>query len=199
MNVRLLRVFPSRDPVSSTRSPGALIVVAMFASLVVAAGCATMAGRPSAPLDVKRENPGVVLSTSERTAAGGIRIIGRLDPGIHPITRASIEYRLAGPSDAPPTSPDPSGRLALAGARSEQVRYEKGSKEVVYAIDPRAVRNLGDKVIWYRWIITYNRGGSAKADVTDVLRTSAEEAGLPRSVTTPGPDTSVALPTTGRR
>lgn len=189
----------TRNGGRSSRAGGLFLIVAACATAFVASGCATMAGRPTSPLTAKREVPGVVLCTSERTSGGGIRIIGQVDPGIYPITRAAIEYRIAGASEAPPTAPDATGRLALPGARSEQVKYQKGAKSVAYSIDADAVRNLRDKVIWYRWLVTYDRGGSPRIDATDVHRTSAEEAGLPRAVGAPGPDTSVALPVTRRR
>jgi hypothetical protein len=99
----------------------------------------------------------------------------------------------------PATADDSGKRLELAGARSQKVNYRKGAREVVYTIDADAARGLRGKVLWYRWIITYDKGGSARTDATEVHRTSLEEAGLPRAADAPGPDASVALPTTHRR
>ncbi len=159
-------------------------------------GCATsMSGGTSAgPLQVKRDEPGVILCASERTG-GGIRIVGKVNEGIYPITNVTLQYTLAGFSDAPPAVPGGSAGLQLTEPRSVKGSYRKGSKEVSYTIDGDAARVLRDKVIWYRWIVAYE-GGS---DATDIHRTSLEEAGLPRAVGTPGPDTSIALPSSARR
>lgn len=173
-----------------------LLVAVLVAGMV--SGCSTMAGRPTTALSIQRDEPGVVLCMSERTGGGGIRIIGKLETGVFAITRATIQYRTAGPSDAVPAAPAGS-RLELTGARSEKVAYRKGAGEVVFAIDADAARNLRGKVLWYRWIIEYDRNGSPFTDVSDIHRTSIEEAGVPRAASTPGPDTSVALPTTRRR
>ncbi|HXC52838.1 MAG TPA: hypothetical protein VN634_18275 [Candidatus Limnocylindrales bacterium] len=164
---------------------------------VIASGCSTMGtgGRPAAPLTIKHDEPTIIECMSERTDSGGLRLIGKLDPGIYPITRATLEYRTAGPSDAPPTVPAPSGGLALASPRSEKVAYRKGADEIVFNVEGDAARSLRGKVLWYRWILEY--GSSSNA--TDVYRTSLEEAGVPRSATTPGPDSSVALPSGRRR
>ena len=168
--------------------------------LGMASGCSTtLAGRPAPPLTIERDEPTIVLCASERTQGGGLRLIGKLDPGIHPVTRASIEYRTTGPADAPPTVAAPGGGLALAGARSEKVAYRKGSNEVTFDIGGDSARSLAGKVLWYRWVIEYGSGGSAYNTVTDVHRTSLEEAGAPRSASTPGPDASVALPSSRRR
>jgi hypothetical protein len=130
---------------------------------------------------------------SERTSNGGIRIVGKLNKGIYPITGATIEYRSAGPSDAVPATADRT-RLELAGSRSEKVAYRKGADEVAFTISPENVRNLDGKVLWYRWTIAYDRGGSQKIEETEIHRTGADEAGLPRAADNLGPDASVALP-----
>ena len=174
----------------------ALLLLAAATGLV--SGCATMSGKQTSPLTTRREIPGVVLCMSERTAGGGIRIVGRVDPGIYPITGATLEYRVAGPSEDAPTAPDQGGGLMLAGARTAKVQYEKGSHEVAYTIEPGGMRNLGDKVLWYRWLLGYERG-SQRVDATEVHRTSADEAGLPRAPGSPGPDASVATPATTSR
>lgn len=163
--------------------------------LLLLSGCATSmgAGSSAGPLSIKRDEPGVILCGSERTG-GGIRIVGKLNEGIYPITNVTLQYRLADRSDAPPAVPV-SGGLQLSEPRSAKGTYRKGSKEVSYSIDADAARSLRDKVLWYRWIVTYE-GGS---DATDIHRTSLDEAGLPRAPGTPGPDTSIALPVGRRR
>ncbi|HEY2774595.1 MAG TPA: hypothetical protein VGK20_11170 [Candidatus Binatia bacterium] len=174
-----------------------LAALALSTSVALLSGCTSMMGRPTSPLVVKREIPGVVLCMSERSDNGGLRIVGKVDPGIYPITKATIQYRLAGPSDPVPADAV-SGRLELAKPRSETVPYRKGSNQVSFSIDGEAVRALVGKVIWYRWTLEYSRGGSSGSDITEIHRTSLEEAGLPRAPYTPGPDASVA-PATHRR
>jgi hypothetical protein len=173
------------------------IPAAMLAGFL-ASGCTSLVGRPATPLTIKREDPGIVLCQSERVG-GGIRLIGVLDKGIYPITRVTLEYKTASPSETAPTVTSPGGKLALANARAEKVAYRKGADEVSFTISADAARSLANKVLWYRWIVEYDRNGSMYNDVTDVHRTSIDEAGLPRSPGTPGPDSSVALPTTRRR
>ena len=164
-------------------------------ALATLAGCSTMTGQPAEPLQAKRDEPGVILCASERVG-GGIRIVGKLNEGIYPITSVTLEYRLAGFSEAVPATPGTSpGGLILTQPRTAKGTYRKGSKEVSYTIDADTARGLRDKVIWYRWLIGY--GG--KVDATTIHRTSLDEAGLPRAIGTPGPDTSVAQPTTSRR
>jgi len=176
------------------------IVLAATVGAGLLSGCATMVGRPAPPLLAKREEPGVILCMSERVRGGGIRIVGKLNMGIYPITRAVLEYKIADVSDPVPATPDERGRaLVLTGARSTKVDYRKGSGDVSYTIDGDAARNLRGKVLWYRWLVTYQRGGSEGLEATEIHRTSVEEAGLPRDPGSPGPDSSVALPTTRRR
>lgn len=174
-----------------------LVAAAVVAAML--AGCSTLSGRPATPLVSKRDEPGVVLCMSEQTSGGGIRIVGRFEKGIYPVTRVTLEYRTATPSDAAPTTVGPGGRLMLANARAERITYRKGSDEVSFSIAGDAARSLRGKVLWYRWIVEYDRNGSMYNDVTDVHRTSLEEAGLPRAPGSPGPDSSIALPTTRRR
>ena len=171
-------------------------VTAVLLATAISSGCSTMgAGRPAPPLTIRHDEPTIVVCLSERTENGGLRLVGKLDPGIYPVTRAMLEYRTAGPSDAPPTVTAPGGGLTLAAARSEKVAYRKGADEVVFNIEGDAARSLRGKVLWYRWIVEYGSGSTA----TDIHRTSLEEAGVPRSATTPGPDTSIALPSARRR
>lgn len=165
-----------------------------LAITTLAAGCTTLIGKPTSPLLAKREEPGVALCLSERTSSGGVRIIGRLEKGIYPIQRVSIEYRTAGPSDAVPAATGEDGRLDLLDARSEKVAYRKGADDVTFDVSADAARSLGEKVIWYRWIVDYDRNGSLRSDRTDIYRTSVDEAGHPRSAVSPGPDTSVVAP-----
>ena len=155
-------------------------------------GCAAgMSGGGSAgPLQLKRDEPGVILCGSERTG-GGVRLVGKLHEGIYPITNVTLQYRLADFSDAPPAAPG-SGGLQLTTPRTAPGTYRKGSKEVSYSI---AAEHLRGKVIWYRWLVSYSGG----VDATDIHRTSLDEAGLPRAAGTPGPDTSIALPVSRRR
>lgn len=167
--------------------------VCSFAGFALS-GCSTLVGRPASPLLAKRDEPGVVLCLSERTAGGGIRLVGRLETGIYPIRRAAIEYRTADVSAAVPAAPGEDGPLELTAARTEKVAVRSGAKEVVFDIGPDAARGLGDKVLWYRWIVEYDRNGSLRTDRTDIHRTSREEAGLPRAAGNPGPDASVAAP-----
>lgn len=174
-------------------------LVATVAIASMLAGCTTLVGRPAEPLQVQRDEPGVVLCMSERVG-GGIRIVGKLNEGIYPITKVTLEYRLAGVSDAVPAIAGQStGGLQLTEPRTAKGTYRKGAKEVSYTIDADDARSLRDKVLWYRWYITYDRGGSERIDATSIHRTSMDEAGLPRSIGTPGPDASVAVPTTRRR
>lgn len=168
-----------------------LVLAAGLSLATLSAGCTQLVGRPAEPLLAKREEPGVVLCLSERTGGGGMRLVGRLEQGIYPIKRASIEYRSADVSDAVPAVPGERGELELAGARSEKVPYRSGASEVVFDIGPDAARGLRDKVLWYRWTIEYDRGGSLRADRTDIHRASLDEAGLPRAAGNPGPDASV--------
>ena len=164
-------------------------------AMMTLTGCAAGVGggRSAGSLEIRREQPGVVLCASERVG-GGIRIVGKLHEGIYPVTGVTLQYKLAGFSDAPPAAPGEGG-LQLTDARSAKGTYKKGSKEVSYTIDADAARSLRDKVIWYRWIIA-SEGGT---DATDIHRTSLDEAGLPRATGTPGPDTSIALPVSRRR
>lgn len=172
----------------------------LAATLVATAmltGCTTMVGLPAEPLSIEREEPGVILCQSER-AGGGIRLTGKLSAGIWPITRVTLEYRIADPSDPVPATGE-DGVLVMSNARSTRVDYRKGSESVSYTIDANAARALQGKVLWYRWIVTYDRKGSVRTDVTEIHRTSLDEAGLPRAPGNPGPDSSVALPVTRRR
>lgn len=173
-----------------------LLAAAAAASLL--GGCSTLVGKPAAPLLAKREEPGVMLCMSQRAGAG-LRLVGRLNQGIYPITRATVQYRIADVSDPVPASTAEGDGLQLVNARSTKVPYRKGADDVVFTIDGDAARALGDKVLWYRWIITYDRGGSERTDVTAIHRTSLPEAGLPRAAGRPGPDMSVVQPTTRRR
>ena len=167
-----------------------LIAAALAATL--AAGCSTMmVGRPAASLTLKHDDPRIVECLSERTENGGLRLIGKLEDGIYPVSRATLEYRTAGPSDAAPTAVASGGGMALANARSEKVAYRKGADAVVFDIEGDGARSLRGKVLWYRWVLEYDRGGSPYKNVTDVYRASLEEAGVPRSATTPGPDSSI--------
>jgi hypothetical protein len=170
-------------------------MAALCLAMLTASGCATSmsGGGPAGPLSVKRDEPGVILCASERTG-GGIRLVGKLNEGLYPITNVTLQYRLADFSDAPPALPG-SGGLQLTDARTAKGTYRKGSKEVSYSIDADAARAMRGKVLWYRWIVTYEGG----VDTTDIHRTSLDEAGLPRAATTPGPDTSIALPVSRRR
>lgn len=172
--------------------------VAAVAAATLLAGCSTLVGKPAAPLLAKREEPGVVLCMSQRAGAG-LRLVGRLNQGIYPITRATVQYRIADVSDPVPASTAEGDGLQLTNARSTKVNYRKGAEEVVYTVDGDAARALRGKVLWYRWIVTYDRGGSERTDVTAIHRTSLDEAGLPRAAGNPGPDMSVAEPTTRRR
>jgi len=174
---------------ASLRLSSALAVGLSLAAF--ANGCTQMAGRSAEPLLAKRDEPGVVLCLSERTGGGGMRLVGRLEQGIYPIKRASIEYKSAGVSDPVPAAPGERGELELTGARSEKVPYRGGASEVVFDIGPDAARGLRDKVLWYRWTIEYDRGGTLRADRTDIHRASLDEAGLPRAAGNPGPDASV--------
>jgi len=168
----------------------------LVTALSVLGGCA--ASKPPAALSSRKE-PAVVLCSSQRTDGGGLRIIGRLDPGIYPITRTAIEYTIAEASSAPPATPDETGkRYLLTGSRTESVSWRKGSNEVPYTISADAARRLSGKVVWYRWIVEYDRGSLASTE-TDVHRTSLEEAGLPRSASTPGPDGSIAMPASRKK
>lgn len=173
-----------------------LLAAAAAASLL--AGCSTLAGKPAAPLLAKREEPGVVLCMSQRAGAG-LRLVGRLNQGIYPITRATVQYRIADVSDAVPATSEGGRGLELLSPRSTKVPYRKGADEVVFTVDGDAARALRGKVLWYRWIIAYDRGGSERTDVTAIHRTSLDEAGLPRAAGNPGPDMSVAEPTKRRR
>ncbi len=176
----------------TSRLATALVLVT---ALSVLGGCA--ATKPAALSS--RKEPAVVLCTSERADGGGLRIIGRLDPGIYPITRTAIEYTIAEASDAPPVSPDESGkRYLLTGSRTESVAWRKGSTEVPYTISADAARRLAGKVIWYRWLVEYEGPGPGTTE-TDVHRTSVDEAGLPRSASTPGPDGSIAMPASRKK
>jgi hypothetical protein len=183
MNVRKSR---------SRRSLGRLLLIAA-ASAMLTAGCATLVGRPAKPLDLKRDQPGVDLCLSER-AGGGIRLLGRMNVGVYPVTRVTLQYKTAEPQDAVPAT-DVGGRLELSGPRSEKVDYRSGAKEVTYTIGADAARSLRGKVLWYRWIVESQGGVEASA----IHRTSLEEAGLPRAPYNPGPDASVAPGTTRRR
>lgn len=176
------------------------IVLAASIAAGLLSGCSTLAGRPTLPLLAKRDEPGVILCMSERIRGGGIRIVGKLNAGIYPITRAVIEYRSADVSDPVPAAPDERGRkLVLSSPRATKVNYRKGAGEVSFTIDAEDARSLRGKVLWYRWLVTYQRGGGEGTEVTEIHRTSLEEAGLPRDPGAPGPDSSVALPTTRRR
>lgn len=161
-----------------------------LAALVVAAltaGCSAMPGRPPGTALMKRDEPSVVLCTSERTADGGIRLIGRLETGKYPISGAEIEYRTAEASDPPPVTT--SGReFELSGATKRKGEFSKSEPVVTFTIAPDAARRLGDKVVWYRWTVLYGSGSARTA----VHRTSVAEAGLPRAANEPGPDSSVA-------
>jgi hypothetical protein len=174
-------------------------MAAVAVTMALLSGCTALAGRPASPLTIKHEEPTIVLCMSQRTSDGGLRLIGKLDPGIHPVMRATLEWRTAAPEDAPPTIAGAGGRLVLATPRSEKVTYRKGANEVAYEVGGDGARSLRGKVLWYRWILEYTSGGSAYNTVTDVHRTSLEEAGQPRSAGTPGPDSSVAPATTRRR
>jgi hypothetical protein len=177
----------------------AIVLAATFAAGLLS-GCSTLVGRPAPPLLAKRDEPGVILCMSERVSGGGIRLVGKLNTGIYPITRAVIEYRSADVSDAVPATPDERGKkLVLTSPRATKVNYRKGAGDVSFTLDGDDVRSLQGKVLWYRWLITYQRGGSEGVEVTDIHRTSLEEAGLPRDAYAPGPDSSVALPTARRR
>lgn len=167
----------------------------LAAALSVLGGCA--ATKP--PALSSRKEPAVVLCTSERTDGGGLRIVGRLDPGIYPITRTAIEYTIAEASEAPPVSPDESGkRYLLTGSRTEAVSWRKGSNDLPYTIPADSLRRLAGKVVWYRWLVEYEGPGTGSTE-TDVHRTSVEEAGLPRSASTPGPDGSIAMPASRKK
>ncbi len=175
--------------------PSRLVAGALLAAAL--SGCSTMTGKQAEPLSIQRDEPGVILCQSER-AAGGIRLVGRLNVGIYPITRVTLEYRIADASDPVPAVNE-NGRLTLSGPRTDRGQYRKGAEEVSYAIDANAARALQGKVLWYRWVISYDRGGSVRTDATAIHRTSLDEAGLPRAPGNPGPDSSVALPVSARR
>jgi hypothetical protein len=169
----------------------ALCLAGLTAGLSAGCTAGSMAGRPAGPLQVQREEPGVILCASERTS-GGVRLVGKLHEGAYPITNVQLQYRLAGFSDAPPTIAAGSTGLQLAEPRTTAATYRKGSKEVSYTVDAGHLRG---KVLWYRWLVSYSGG----VDATDIHRTSLDEAGLPRAAGTPGPDTSIALPVSRRR
>lgn len=174
-----------------------------FLALVLAAGmlsgCSGMIGRAAPPLLAKREIPGVVLCMSQRTSGGGMRLTGQIEEGNFPITRAAIEYRSANVSDPIPASvSEETKRLELTGTRTETVPYRAGAKDVSFNISPEAMRSLSGKVLWYRWIISYDRGGQ-RSDVSGIHRASYAEAGLPRDAGAPGPDSSVVLPSSHKR
>ena len=170
------------------------IRVRAFSAVVIAgalvSGCTSLVGRPATPLTTKRDEPGVVLCQSERIS-GGIRLVGKLEKGIYPINNIVLEYRTASLSEPAPTVVGQGGKLMLASPRSEKIAYRKGADEVSFSIGADAARSLAGKVLWYRWVVQY---GSGYADATDVHRTSLDEAGLPRSPGTPGPDSSIAPP-----
>jgi hypothetical protein len=174
-------------------------IVAVTLLTAMLAGCSTMTGQSAEPLLAKREEPGVVLCMSER-AGNGLRLVGRINQGIYPITGVSLQWRTTGFADSVPGIPgEAPGGMVLAEPRSTKVNYRKGANEVSYDIGADAARGLRDKVIWYRWLVTYDHGGTPRIDATAIHRTSIEEAGLPRATGTPGPDTSVALPVSARR
>jgi hypothetical protein len=172
-------------------------LVAALLSAAVASGCG--ATRQAAAPSV-RTDPAIVLCSSQRSPDGGIRLVAFVEPGIYPITRAAIEYRTGEPGDLPPTMPDATGKdIQLAGARSDAAPYDKGSREIPYRIGPAAVRDLGNKVIWYRWSLEYDRNGKPSAVHSPIHRSSALEAGLPRAPDVLGPDASIALPDVFKR
>ena len=103
-------------------------LLATVVATAMLAGCSTMVGQPTEPLQVKRDEPGVVLCMSER-AGGGIRLVGKLNEGIYPITKVTLEYRLAGVSDAVPAiAGESTGGLQLTEPRSAKGSYRKGAK-----------------------------------------------------------------------
>jgi len=173
------------------------ILAAGLLSAAVASGCAATRQAVAPPV---RTDPAIVLCSSQRSSDGGIRLVALVEPGIYPITRAAIEYRTADPGELPPTMPDASGKgVQLAGARSDAAPYDKGSREIPYRIGPAAVRDLGNKVIWYRWSLEYDRNGKPSVVHSPIHRSSALEAGLPRASDVLGPDASIALPDTLKR
>lgn len=172
-------------------------LVLALAAAAALSGCTTLVGVPAEPLSIQRDEPGVVLCQSAR-AGGGIRLVGKLNVGIYPITRVTLEYRVADASDSVPATTE-GGRLVLSNPRTDRGQYRKGAEEVSYAIDANAARALEGKVLWYRWILTYDRNGSARTEATPIHRTSLDEAGLPRAPGNPGPDSSVAPPVAVRR
>lgn len=174
------------------RGPGPRSRATLLA-VAVALGTTACAASRTQPSTLKE--PAVALCSSRRDADGGLTIIAAVQIGLYPVVASRVEYRVAAPSDPPPIAVDEEGtELALQSPTTESVSPARESGEIAFRVSPAAVRGLGDKLLWYRWILTYDRNGSERTLASAIHRTSAAEAGLPRAADVAGPDASVALP-----
>ena len=170
------------------------VAVTLLAAMSLAAGCATLIGRHVDPLATRRAEPHVELCLSERLSGGGMRLLGRMEPGKYRVTNVRLEYRIASPSSAPPVEDAGGRRLRLLSPRTAKVEWRAERGEVVFGVEGDAARSLAGKVLWYRWVVEYDRDGSPRQEATSVHRASLDEAGLPRDPFSPGPDSSIAPP-----
>lgn len=179
----------------ATRSSQLLAALALV-GLVAVAGCGTIQGRTTGP-----HEPGVVLATSHLTRDGGLRIVAKVETGTYRLGRASVSYAVADPGRAAPlASAEPGADIDLVRATTEPAEVDRNDSKVSFTLDRRALAELADRCLWYRWNISLDDGaGGGRALRSGFYRTSRSEAGLPRAAQTGGPDTSFVIPAATKR
>ncbi|MBI5506562.1 MAG: hypothetical protein HY899_17355 [Deltaproteobacteria bacterium] len=175
---------------------GFIVAALALASLTGLAGCGAMQGRR----DGARE-PGIALATSHLTKDGGLRIVAKVETGTYQLGKASISYTVGDPGRAAPlAAAEPGAALDLVRATTEGADVDRGDDEVSFTLDRRALAELADRCLWYRWNVSLDDGsGGGRTIRSDFYRTSRGEAGLPRAAQAPGPDTSFVVPATSKR
>ncbi|HYC00539.1 MAG TPA: hypothetical protein VEC57_15505 [Candidatus Limnocylindrales bacterium] len=138
-------------------------------------------------------DPIVLLGYSHMTS-NGLRIAAKLDAGTYRFTDVSISIATADAGDPAPYTMSPEGKAMLAATSTEKGRFDPKEEEVEFTIGRGGLGKIGNKVVWYRWTIRFDRDGEIGTVQSPIYRTSRDEAGLPRAATAPGPDISVVPP-----
>ncbi len=171
---------------------------ALTLALTMSSGCAAMQGRGA---HAGSHEPGIVLASSHLTKDGGLRLVAKVETGTYRLGKASLTYALGDPARNPPlASTGRSADVELVRPTTEAGVVDRDSGEVSFTLNRRALAELAERCLWYRWSVSL--GGGQRGDrvlSSGFYRTSRGEAGLPRAADVPGPDTSfVVTAATGR-
>jgi len=157
-------------------------------------GCATT--QPVAVGRIGPREPGIVLASSHLTRDGGLRLVAKVETGGSRIVKASLNYAVSDTGRAAPLAKTAEGsQVDLVRATAEDGDIDRKNGEVSFSLGRRALADLGDRCLWYRWSVLLEGSGPSggRALTGGFYRTSRAEAGLPRAAQVAGPDTSLVV------